>query len=250
MVFTALKSALGIKGKGYLVDPVDTRDVSISTLNLNAPTNLGIDLVTPAIIIKDQGATSSCVGQSIATAMQIAYIQDYKPCPPLSASFVYYNARFDENDLTDNGTYIRLAMRSVMKIGLCEEANWSFSSLNINKKPSILAYRSAMAQRGLRGYYRIQPTDLQSVIAAIHARKPIVAGWNIGEKFFAAGTYVDKTMLGTAGHAMVIAGHRLLNGKDYFKIINSWGTGFGSNGFVWADVDFVSSAKDMWAVDV
>lgn len=250
MVITAIKSALGVKGKGYIIDPVDARDVSISALNLKAPSNLGIDLVTPAVVIKDQGATSSCVGQSVSTAMQIAYIQDYKPCPPLSASFVYYNARFDENDLIDNGTKIRLAMRSVMKIGLCEEASWSFSSLSINKKPSILAYRSAMAQRGLRGYYRIDSGDIQSIIAAIHAKKPIVAGWNISENFSSAGTYIDKSMLGSAGHAMVIAGHRLLNGKDYFKIVNSWGPYFGSGGFVWADTGFVEAARDIWAVDV
>ena len=241
MFSTLIKAALNKKGTGYIIDQKDDNDILFQRSDNS---KLIVNLLNAEI--KDQGATSSCVGHAVSLALQIAF-NHKQSTPSLSAPFVYYNARAEENpkSIIDDGSYIRVAMKTVQKLGICETADWSLNTLKINTRPSYTAYRKAISQRGLRQYARIKPGDTSAIRSALSAKQPVIAGWRIGSNF-GKNKVLTLNDLGTNGHAMTIVGYH----RDNFLIANSWGTSFGDNGVIEANEEFISRAYDIWAISV
>ncbi len=79
--------------------------------------------------------------------------------------------------------------------------------------------------------------ELKAVKAALAEDLPVVAGFQIYENFYRyrGGIYdrVEGRSLG--GHAMCIVGYD--DKKGALLIVNSWGTDWGEEGFVWMDYD-------------
>ena len=247
-IVNQVKTLVGIKGNGYKTDGFDARDVLFTSKFAAVHYPEKVNLLQDVVRVKDQQATGSCVGQSIANAVRIAYLQDNKPAPDLSALFVYYNARFEENTpkIIDDGCRIRLAMKAVMKFGICPESNWAFSVAKANTRPDHWAYRYGASQRGIRGYYRIEKGDISSIKRALATGKPIVAGWDLSNTFGPKDGIVDRQVNGTAGHAMCIYGYD----GDKFNVLNSWGQDWGVKGAFLGTSSFIADARDLWAIDV
>ncbi len=236
---------------GYRPDPTDNRDRMLASLELASDVPLSATVVKRPFTIKSQGSTGSCVGQSVAQAVQLAFAHDDAMVQDLSALFVYYNSRKESGDdtITDNGTYLRTAIKSVQKFGVCPELVWPFSSSKVNRMPTWNAYRTAHDRRGVRGYYRIESGNLLDVKRAIASGRPVVAGWQVDAAFKA---HRGSTVVGAqhepfvGGHAMVVVGYT----ASYWDIVNSWGTGWGDNGLAIVNDSFMRQARDLWAVDV
>ena len=236
---------------GYRPDPTDDRDRMLASLELVSDVPLSATVVKRPFTIKNQNGTGSCVGQSVAQAVQFAFARDDAMVQDLSALFVYYNSRKESGDdtVTDNGTYLRTAIKSVQKFGVCPELVWPFSSSKVNRMPTWNAYRTAHDRRGVRGYYRIEPGNLLDVKRAIASGRPVVAGWQVDAAFKAhrGGTVIgaqQEPFVG--GHAMVVIGYTAAN----WDIVNSWGTGWGDHGLAIVNDSFMRQARDLWAVDV
>src|SRR5690606_6995257 len=105
---------------GYRPDPIDNRDRMLASLELASDVPLSATVIKRPLTIKSQGSTGSCVGQSVAQAVQLAFAHDDAMVQDLSALFVYYNSRKESGDdtITDNGTYLRTAIKSVQKFGV------------------------------------------------------------------------------------------------------------------------------------
>jgi hypothetical protein len=73
--------------------------------------------------------------------------------------------------------------------------------------------------------------------------RPVVFGAKLGDRFIrwsnaspiGSDTYNDPGME-HANHAMVLVGYD--DGKNAFRVRNSWGTNWGDNGSIWVDYDF------------
>lgn len=236
---------------GYLKDPVDLDDrlfSELAGLSSAIPPDASVD---SGVVVKDQDGTSSCVGQAVAQALRLAYMVDGKQAPDLSASYVYYNARRNHySTVADIGTYIRSAMKMVIKLGVPEESLCPFVPSKINSKPSWDAYRYAFQHRGIRGYYRIPSGDVDAVRKSLANRKPVVAGWKV-DKAFQSRTGPDvidaitKDFIG--GHAMVIVAY---DNASTFTLLNSWGRTWRRNGRQRVSEDFIRKAYDCWSIDV
>lgn len=243
-------------GFGYRKDPVDTRDVLLRS-KLGAeriPESAGVFGVP--LVIKNQFSTSSCVGHAVAQAIRIAYsLSDHSDgtCPDLSSLFAYYNARKESGDpILDRGTHIRSAIKAAQKLGVCNELVWPFSTLKVNRMPDWSSYRGAHDRRGIRGYYRIDNGDLDSIRAAIAMGHPVVAGWLVNQSFVdyrGEGSIGAMTSPFVGGHAMVIGAYSSSECREW-TILNSWGTGWGRMGFASVRSSFIREAMDVWAVDV
>ena len=63
-----------------------------------------------------------------------------------------------------------------------------------------------------------------------------VAIW-VGTKFssYKTGRYVDKGCNKQPNHAVAVVGYGKLGGKKYWKVRNSWGTGWGNKGYILMD---------------
>jgi cathepsin L len=83
--------------------------------------------------------------------------------------------------------------------------------------------------------YDVAPKDQLALKAAV-AKQPVVIAIEADTRYFqsySGGVLTDSTKCGTnLDHAVEIVGYGTLNGIDYWKVRNSWGTSWGLNGYV------------------
>ena len=124
--------------------------------------------------IYDQGQTGSCTANAVAAAYSFALNRSRKAeggsdaASYPSRSFIYYNARKgnqedpedDEQELVpDDGSQIRLAMRSLQRFGVCEDESWPLKAASVNWYPGPYAYFEA--QRGMIRSYQYKRLDVK-----------------------------------------------------------------------------------------
>lgn len=250
---------------GYKRDPVtddDGSDLIAKDFKFRATlapkigasgTSGDIDL-SPYSTPSNQFRLSSCVGNATADSVEILNaIAGYLPVQ-LSRLFVYAMARVRAGDKKlekDEGTYIRVAFDILSRFGVCDEYLWPYDKELVFKQPSIKAQRQAVGHR-IHSYYRIDSSGddrCQDIVDALHAKHPVVFGTMVYDKFQRCDdrTPIDKpgpkdSLAG--GHAMIIVGY--IGG--HFLVKNSWGTGWGSNGFCLMTPDYIGWANtwDLW----
>jgi hypothetical protein len=241
-----IKTVLGNHGTGWIPNPKDKRDFGIDRLGLSSqglPSSHSMwGLVSS---VRNQGGSSSCVGQAIANAVSIREVIVYpkrypnRKAEPASALFPYWNSRYlHGSQKVDSGTYIRLAMKAMVRIGIPDEAYWKFSTLRVNKQPSIDAYMRAHGRRD-GTYITIQDIGTaraDAVKAAIAANYPVVFGARIDKAFLndAGPSIIDVPTNTIAGHAMVLIGYYY--NEEYgivYEILNSWGSRWRVGGRAW-----------------
>lgn len=244
-------TGMSVRGFGYKPDPHDSRDHWLPGSMRAALLPVAAETWNPVCAPKDQGATSSCVGQAVAQGLRLAWLHLGQACPELSALEVYDVARSLEGEPgIDNGTYIRLAIGAVQKGGVCDEAAWPFSAAKINTPLPLRVVRAGWSRRGLRHYYRIANGDTQGIRAALAAGLPVVGGWAVTQSFEdwnpTKGPISKLSGAILGGHAMCIHGYN----RDVFHGVNSWGPDWGRGGHWDATAQFISHASDLWALDV
>lgn len=244
--------------QGYLPDPPASTDYNFSTdlLPKLAQENGDVDLRW-ATTATNQYSMSSCVGNATADSVEVLNAIEGRPRVELSRMFVYALCRnmMDANkdgksDLDrDNGTYIRLAFKVLSKFGVCTENRWPYSKNLLHKIPSLLAMREAIGHK-ISNYYRITETGDDRVrvcIEALRSNHPVVFASNVGASFQRVRDFspVSPEDDADGGHAMLMVGY--LDGKG-FIIKNSWGPGWGDNGFCVMSPDYVSwsQTRDLW----
>jgi len=83
--------------------------------------------------------------------------------------------------------------------------------------------------------YDVAPKDQLALKAAV-AKQPVVIAIEADTRYFqsySGGVLTDSTKCGTnLDHAVEIVGYGTLNGIDYWKVRNSWGTSWGLDGYV------------------
>jgi hypothetical protein len=149
----------------------------------------------------------------------------------------------------DSGAYIRSAFESLTKFGICEELLWPYVPSKVLTSPSFQAQQQARGHK-IHSYYRIKSTGAQRItdtIAALRAYKPVVFGTLIDQEFRGIRTMspvgIPKGPT-IGGHAMVVVGYTHGN----FLVKNSWGTGWGVNGYWTMSPDYFAWEKtwDIW----
>jgi uncharacterized protein YvpB len=81
---------------------------------------------------------------------------------------------------------------------------------------------------------------LDQVKRALSENKPVIISIGVDAGFHSlAAPFIWKAATAGAAvalHAMVVTGYD--DTHSAFRIMNSWGTGWGDNGFAWIDYDF------------
>lgn len=255
--------ALRRHGLGWEPNPPDSRDWDIDRLGLSA-----VDLpdevdLTPYIKgIRHQSITKTCVGQGLGGAVDIREVQSGFPYRPASALFPYYHARRKYSRVvTDSGTFIRLAVKSMIKLGIPDETYWPFgvAPWRVNRRPSWEAHMMAHPRRG-GAYYAIGGYGAERILAirtAIASSKPVVFGTKVARSLQpnTGPAIVDRPLISediAGGHAMVLVGYR--TDPDWgllFRCLNSWGKGWREGGMCWLTEDYVrwERTRDFTVID-
>lgn len=242
---------------GWRPDLPDARDYRKPLVaNANAlPPRVDLRPLMPPVY--DQGAAGSCVGNSVAAAVQFTRrranaVPDFTP----SRLYIYYNARLLEGATGfDGGAQIRDGIKGVVHYGAPSEDAWAYDTDQVLTAPSTDAYDAGKLDL-LLGYQRVNPTvdDLRHVLAR---NEPFVFGFSVYESFEGpevAGT--GQLTLPTPGEALV-GGHAVL-GSGYddsarvFIVRNSWGNGWGMQGYFTMPYAYLNDpdlASDFWVLE-
>jgi len=208
---------------------------------------------------QDQRSTSTCVAQATVKAMELKRIMALGREAHIDLSVLanYYLARelmFPQRTGSDSGTCASLACDAARRYGVCPDTDWPWEPVStvlsrINQNPGWKAMRSAYLHK-ISAFYRINSTG-QDRVEAVHQallhKNPVIFGTVVGEDWFGYRTgTLGKETRPKGTHCTVLEGWK----QGLFIGENSWGTGFGDDGFYYMDPSVIASddSFDFWVV--
>jgi len=205
--------------------------------------------------IEDQGDLGSCVGNAFANAYELMQRNlDPAHYVNLSRLFIYYNSREMENSIMEDAgvLHLRHALKALKLYGICREDIWPYIPEKFDDKPSPEAYADGV-KRQIKQYESL--STITDMLEALAMNKPIVLGMNIYQDFLdlTPNNSIIKvpeypaSSLGT--HALIVVGYSLA--EQHFLVKNSFGTGWGMNGYAWMPFEYVKSdVFERWIFDI
>ena len=240
-----------LRSYGYLPDPADARDRGFAAKpGLTRITERRMDLLVRKV--RNQLQSSSCVGHGVGSGVELRCALDQQPVPNLSPMHAYWLGRAQDGfQHEDAGAYIRSAIRAVRKVGVCGETDWPLDMERINERPPMSAEMSGIRFADL-AYERVTG-GAERVLDALQLGAPVVLGTLVGNVF--ADHFGDDTIPAPGPREVMLGGHCVLacgfdRGGERVRILNSWGTGWGSGGFAWLEAAWfdLPATQDMWAL--
>jgi C1A family cysteine protease len=201
--------------------------------------------------VGDQGSTGSCVGWATADsvlrwhfvkAARITTSQQLSPRFIWMASketdqFINRPTTFIETE----GTSLKAALDIARKYGAVRDAALPFASGKLYPGEAKTFYTLA-AKLKVSAYFNLG-TNLTNWRTWLATKGPILTRLNVDETWYNADTtagnldaYLPDTAVG--GHAVALVGYR----PGRFIVRNSWGTGWGDNGFAYASLAYAQDA--------
>jgi hypothetical protein len=201
--------------------------------------------------IGDQGSTGSCVGWAAADSVvrwHLATTNRITQTDLLSVRFVWMAAKETDEFLRrpstfieGDGTSLKAALDVVRKFGVVPDRDLPFRSGRLYKGQSQAFYATA-AQLKIASYFNLgrDPSRWRRWLAAngpILTRLDVDATWdNAASTGGNLDSYQPDTVRG--GHAVALVGYT----PERFIVRNSWGKGWGDQGFGYASIEYARDA--------
>jgi fibronectin type 3 domain-containing protein len=183
-----------------------------------------------------QGEQNSCVAWATAYAAK-SYQENRKRNwgvegrdRVFSPSFIYNQI----NNGRDEGSTIPDALELVKNQGCATLETMPYG--DYRNQPGPDARREALNFR-VESYARLDGKNGNAIKAVLADGHPVIIGMKTYENFmtYTSGVYNRTSGAYLGGHAMVLIGYD--DGKKAYRIMNSWGEGWGDRGFVWYEYD-------------
>lgn len=135
-----------------------------------------------------------------------------------------------------SGTTIIGALEALKSEGCCSEALWPYEGKEDCQPLDERLAKIDSGNRKLSQYRQIQITDTDTMRTVL-MEDPLWMAFSVCESFFKTDKtgvvkeegYLESKNVG--GHAVAIIGWKFIGDKLYWECQNSWGSGFGDNGF-------------------
>lgn len=243
---------------GYIPDHRDHRDhlyaAPFDVLQTLPPS---VDLRPRCPSIYNQGQLGSCTANAIAGAMEFDQKKQNLPDFIPSRLFIYYNERAMEGTVdSDSGAMIRDGVKSVNNLGVCPESEWPYDISQFTDKPSTQSYHDALNCKALQ-YSRVA-RSLNQMKGCLAAGSPFVFGISVYESFESSQVASTGVVPMPARSEQLLGGHAILcvgydDGQQRFIARNSWGTGWGQNGYFTIPYLYLMNSglsSDFWVIKV
>ena len=226
-------------GKGYnglIPSPYDRRDYKFSEIAPLGTPNIPKEYESDRFpFVYDQGSSSMCCACAYNAIRFLQESESSNLQEPLSPAFTYGNQ-------DDNETFEGMYLRSCCKRGrdgsiLLRELPGFFSkqdAMNIVRINHEKYFPKAENYRIDRFFVCNSRIEIQQ---AIMQYKGVMTGIPIYDCMFLVDKDgivrydTSKDVVSAGGHAIAITGWRLINQDFYWVVLNSWGTGWGENGY-------------------
>ncbi|MFH1022177.1 MAG: C1 family peptidase [Planctomycetota bacterium] len=223
----------------------------MGTGDLPSEWDLSNNMPTPG----DQERQSSCVGWAVAYAMK-TYQERVERNWSLSVSAHLFSPAYIYNQInvgryagSDSGAYIYEALNILTSQGCATLATMPYNQSDFLTQPSTATKTEATQYKAVL-WRTVNKYDRTEVKKWLYSNAALPAGIQVGMNFsrsnMAQTGYVYRTLgdkipdsngnLSYPGHAIALVGYS--DTKSAFKLINSWGTSWGDNGYAWIDYDF------------
>lgn len=199
--------------------------------------------------IGDQGATGSCVGWALADSVLRWHFVQAGRLPfdeRMSPRFLWMAAKETDEFTSEPSTFIERAGTSLKaaldvarRYGSVSDSTLPFAKLFDG---DVNTFYSIAAQRKIVAYFNLGRTlsDWRQWLAVngpVLTRLSVDATWDQATR---TGGNLNDYQAGTirGGHAVALVGY----GPDRFIVRNSWGTGWGDQGYAYASVNYAAQA--------
>ena len=204
-----------------------------------------IDLSANFPIPGSQGTQSSCVGWATAYALK-SYQEKLETGWALNTHSHLFSPAFIYNQINggqDEGSSIVRALDLIINQGVATLATMPYREGDYLTQPSAEARREA---ENFKGAERKTISGVRDLKGYLVERVPSVIGIVVYDSFrrLRGSNSVYNTFGGhyRGGHAVTVVGYDDNRFGGAFKVINSWGTGWGDGGYFWLPYDFVPYA--------
>lgn len=188
--------------------------------------------------IKNQGQINSCVAHSLAYCREIVEEQQSGTFKKVSAGFIYGNRA--DSDYQGEGWHPREALSHLLEDGCCEYDQFPYNEEYPGIREKVLSNKDTLLKNArpnkITAYARIR--NLEEIRTALFQLKsPVTFIMKITPSFYNISRYnpVFSPPSGSESlygyHEMTIIGWEKHNGMNCLKILNSWGSSWGDNGF-------------------
>jgi C1A family cysteine protease len=248
--------------KGWRPDMPDPRDRALSVPE-NFALPAAVDLRPKCPPVVDQGSLGSCTANAGATAM--AFLgKRANHSRSYSRLFLYAMTRIIEGTplSEDSGAEIRDVMKALSTYGIPLEEDWPYDTSRYTVKPSEAVMATALEHKALM-YYRCP--NLYTLKASLFQGFPVSFGFAVPDNMMTDECANTGIVLPPArgesfsggGHAVLAVGYDINfecgNQRGAVLCQNSWGTGWGIQGYFWLPMTFWSGnlgalATDCWTI--
>ena len=236
-------------------DDIDLNDVD-NDLSSEMPSKVDLSANLPRI--GDQGQYGTCVAWATAYNCRTWLYAKSKGLTTaqlnssntFSAADVFMAIDSKYKGSGCGGTNFRYAFDVMQKRGVATEAAVPYSQLDCACSPSASANSAASGYK-IKAYREIDITNVNTIKRYLSNGRLVVFGAKLGDEFMYANdnsVLTNQTSFKSTGqhgyHALVCSGYDDNKGANgAFRVVNSWGSDWGDNGYIWVDYKFFCGGK-------
>ena len=221
----------------YKLDSSYLRGSSTSLLNTKKADSVDwvkAGAVTP---VKDQGQCGSCWSFSTTGALEGAYFIKYGTLNSFSEQQLVSCDNFKNGgkDMGCNGGLMDNAFQWIEKNGgLCYEDDYPYTSGTTRSSGTCENTCSVDEQSKIVSFVDIKKNSDDEMMKAV-TLQPVSIAIQADQKDFQL--YKSGVFTGDCGtsldHGVLVVGYGSMDGNDFYKVKNSWGTTWGDNGYIY-----------------
>ena len=223
-------------------DPFDYGDLELDYFDLTSIPR-SVDLSGNFPVPGNQGRQGSCTAWATGYALK-SYQERveegwaFSPSTTFSPAWIYNQVKAPGPcggaDPYDCGSRITDALDLLISDGAATLATMPYDDQDYRRTPSSAARQEASRFKALR---KRRVGSIAHLKGALANRLPVVIGMPVYESFFSlsgpGSVYNNLRGSSRGGHAVTLVGYDDNRYGGAFKVINSWGTGWGDRGYFW-----------------
>jgi C1A family cysteine protease len=221
--------------------------------------------------IEDQRTIGSCTAHAVVGLLEYYELKAHDRHIDASRLFLYKTTRNLLGFEGDTGAYLRSTMGALALFGVPPEAYWPYNESDFDVEPSAFCYSFGQNFQALQ-YYRLDKPGVtpgileQKIKAHLNSGLPLVFGFTVYSSIEQAEDTGripvpcphDRVV---GGHAVMTVGYNdsieivnrncsTVESKGALIIRNSWGKGWGEDGYGYLPYDYIRSyqARDWWSL--